>query len=286
MKRMPSHLSYAALPACALALSGCGGTSAFVGPAPHVEAPPPPPPVEPALVWAEPFEVDESQSLAVLTRSGSETEISLRYDADRDRWLLSYPRAEDAGLRLYTEDDQWFYELADAETGAVLPDHYVDMVEPDGRLQYVRSGLLTDETDYFAYFLAAIPTAADDVPVTGTATYDILGHGAYTDIAGEMSFDFAAGSLAGLFEVIYNDGWYEPYSLGDFTMVDTVFGVGSTHFSGGLSHEGYEGSAGSFTGLFAGPGAAELIGRYELLLRDLYVVGDTATVDGLFTGVR
>ena len=53
-------------------------------------------------------------------------------------------------------------------------------------------------------------------------------------------------------------GW----SLGHFDFVNTVFGVGQTTFSGELSG-GTAAQNGSFTGLFTGPNAQELMARWS-----------------------
>ena len=51
-------------------------------------------------------------------------------------------------------------------------------------------------------------------------------------------------------------------SLGTYTFVNTVFGVGHTTFSGDLSHVGFS-TLGSFNGLFTGPAAQELMARWS-----------------------
>lgn len=112
----------------------------------------------------------------------------------------------------------------------------------------------------------AIPTVAGDVPVTGSATYnaDVIGvvEGAGHEIggAGRFDFDFASGALAGLLELNPICGLNCGYAGASYT--DTSFARGATSFSGKLKSSTVSG-LGEFSGIFAGPGAAELLARFE-----------------------
>ncbi|QPC99751.1 transferrin-binding protein-like solute binding protein [Qipengyuania soli] len=77
----------------------------------------------------------------------------------------------------------------------------------------------------------------------------------------DLTFDFGAGTLAGAMDPTiysYND---ETRSLGRYEFVNTVFGVGSTQFSGQLANASLT-DLGTFNGLFTGPQAAELIAQW------------------------
>ena len=125
----------------------------------------------------------------------------------------------------------------------------------------------------FAY---GIPTAASDMPVTGTASYngEIRGItsgmtggggpvGAILDVWGtvSLSFDFAAGTLSGNMKPEIAPVW-DAVSLGTYTFRDTVYSPGSTTFSGAFNAPGSSAPS-SFSGSFTGPQAAELMARWH-----------------------
>ena len=126
--------------------------------------------------------------------------------------------------------------------------------------------------DYDQYlptgFLAfGTATTASAVPTTGSATFDAIVAGltaSRSAVGGTASlqFDFGAGTLAGHFDpVLTQYSSAGPISLGTYTFVNTVFGVGSTTFSGNLSHSNPL-LTGAFNGLFTGPNAQELMARW------------------------
>jgi hypothetical protein len=115
-------------------------------------------------------------------------------------------------------------------------------------------------------FGQATPAAA--MPITGTATMDATVRGLAVDQSGviggtaTLQFDFGAGTLAGHFDPIWmNYVGGTQYALGQYAFINTVYGVGSTTFSGGLSHSNPL-LTGAFNGLFTGPNAEELMARW------------------------
>ncbi len=76
-----------------------------------------------------------------------------------------------------------------------------------------------------------------------------------------MAFDFGAGTLGGHIVAINNDGNRGGYDLGRYDFVNIVFGVGSTGFSGSLTHSGAT-DLGAFDGLLTGPNAEEVMARW------------------------
>ncbi|MEA1072979.1 hypothetical protein [Sphingomonas sp. LY160] len=114
----------------------------------------------------------------------------------------------------------------------------------------------------FAY---GIPTLAGDVPTSGSGTYLALVEGRTTSlgnfIGGDatLKFDFAQGTLSGEMRPLISDGW-DLHPMGTYTFTQTVFGVGSTNFSGLLSGPG---GGGGFAGQFTGPQADELLARWQ-----------------------
>ena len=134
-------------------------------------------------------------------------------------------------------------------------------------------------------------TPPGGVPVSGSANYDgaIFGRtseshpsGGDSDLDGNihLSFDFGLGSLAGYLSVNVHQ---HPDPLGIVSFRDTVYSTGSTTFSGkfdtnlpGLN---------SFSGLFAGPHAEELIGNFAFPYQSP-IDGKTYQADGAFVGAK
>ena len=123
------------------------------------------------------------------------------------------------------------------------------------------------------WLVYGLPTKAADMPVNGTGTYSAqvlgsIGGGYSIPVTGDvkLSFDFARGSLsgsmhAGIFDEF--DGITQDFGTYDFTQ--TVFGRGSTTFSGRFIVPSLpNGTANSyFEGAFTGPNANELMARFR-----------------------
>ena len=75
-----------------------------------------------------------------------------------------------------------------------------------------------------------------------------------------LQFNFGAGTLAGHFDPVHELNGVST-NLGTYNFVSTVFGVGSTSFSGALSLTGTS-TLGAFDGRFTGPAAQELMARW------------------------
>jgi hypothetical protein len=114
----------------------------------------------------------------------------------------------------------------------------------------------------FAY---GIPTTSGDVPTSGSGTYAAAIEGRTTEIGNfiggdaVLTFNFAQGTLSGEMRPSISDG-FDLRPLGTYTFTQTVFGVGSTNFSG-LFNGPLPG--GGFAGQFTGPRAAELLARWR-----------------------
>jgi hypothetical protein len=129
------------------------------------------------------------------------------------------------------------------------------------------------DLDTYAYgsFGLAQPTKAGDVPVSGTARYngDLFGHIAgdagATWIAGSarFDFDFARALLSGELKAGLQCMMGCSPDITTYSFADTRFVLGATSFSGRLDSPGAP-SSGSFSGIFAGPNAAELVSRFEM----------------------
>jgi hypothetical protein len=139
-------------------------------------------------------------------------------------------------------------------------------------------------------FGQATPTGA--VPVTGSATYTAFAAGylggTTEDIpirgSATLQFNFAAGSLTGSFDPYIYDLLAGHHPLGHYNFANTVFGVGSTTFSGELATSGTS-ARGTFNGLFTGPAAEELMARWTAPIHDP-LSGADSQMFGVWVGKR
>ena len=126
-------------------------------------------------------------------------------------------------------------------------------------------------------FAFGVLTPAGGVPVTGSATYSGTVRGQSDVIASDsfngpnravvegsvnLDFNFASGSLTGAMSIGLNDAAGNALGLGTYSFRNTVFGVGSTSYSGKFDTA----AAGDnfFLGQFTGPHAEETIGAWAL----------------------
>jgi hypothetical protein len=140
----------------------------------------------------------------------------------------------------------------------------------------------------FAY---GIPTRSGDVPTSGTARYGAevvgsIGNGYSIPVTGtaELNFDFGAGTLSGYMhpEIADSfDGIFQDYGRYDFTQ--TVYARGGTGFSGRFVVPGIAGGTerSFFEGAFTGPGAAELVARWQAPYQ---FNGQQGTISGIWLG--
>jgi hypothetical protein len=127
------------------------------------------------------------------------------------------------------------------------------------------------------------------MPVAGSATYKAFVAAQdenHTGIRGSatLQFDFGAGTLAGQFDPVIYDLLAGNTSLGHYDFVNTVYGVGSTSFSGQLSSSSVTG-LGSFEGEFTGPEAQELMARFSAPFFDPYS-GKQMNMFGVWVGAK
>lgn len=152
------------------------------------------------------------------------------------------------------------------------------------------SGETLRQEGYFAY---GIPTAPGDVPVTGSANYAAqvlgsIGSGPlyWIPVSGnvDLSFDFGAGKLSGSMHAGLFDDWDGVnVDFGKYEFTQTVFSKGSTTFSGKFIVPGLPNADSSFTGMFTGPNAAELMARFQApYLYD----GQQGTMGGVWVGKK
>lgn len=156
-------------------------------------------------------------------------------------------------------------------------------------------GAYWDDANYTAFGIA---TPAGGVPVTGSASYsgEIIGATSYrvedyliggtvaTWITGSISlaFNFQDGTLSGSMHPFLTE-WGDPIDLGVVNFRDTVYSTGATAFSGKFDTAAV--GTNGFNGVFAGPGAQEVMGRWNLPFV-LPSNGQTYDAWGAFIGKR
>lgn len=303
----------------AIGLQGCGGGgvgAAGVAPLPPPPSPPPPPPPDPSgphgLVHGAPFAV---QGIVFNDAGELDTDavIEFRYVEAVDRYEIRLPGAATGQLNLLGvngsyDSNGWSHVSSSRHRVTNAPyDIYVTLdrpvgpLSPDVRLTYTSfgswEGFRPDESMDFGHFAYGIPTAAGDVPLTGTASYtaevrgvsSLFVSGPFQDILAYVSgdarlqFDFAAGTLAGHMNAMLCP-WDCDVSLGRYEFTETVFSKGSQTFSGKLEAPGIAGESG-FLGNFTGPQAAELLARFHAPFKHP-VSGETGTIFGVWAGKK
>lgn len=272
----------------AIGLAGCGGGgggSSIVSTPPPPPPPLPPPPQSPSIVTA----ATSSQEFA--TKGASYTSPSATYG----RLVVSSPSmADDAQLNVRYNAASRTYEIqlpADSVWQPIAlqasypsdpnlflyragsPDH-VGVFDHRSNLQH--SALLEWFSDTASgYSAIGIATLPGSVPITGSASYtgSILGASSETTFntweavwfpgtitgAINLSFNFGSGSLSGnINPTLYLD--YTSYTLPSLSFTNTVYSSGSTEFFGAFATA--LSGRNSFSGLFTGPRAEELIGNF------------------------
>ena len=101
-----------------------------------------------------------------------------------------------------------------------------------------------------------------------------------------LDFDFARGRLTGYIDpTVPEGGWFglDWDALGRYEFAQTVFNAGSTGFSGKFLAPDQTTPSGSFSGIFTGPAAAELMARFEAP----FAVGDlSGSMIGFWIGKK
>lgn len=279
---MTKHSSIGFTFVAAISLAACGGGGGGGSNVEPTPAPPPPPPPPPLSVKI-PFGVSEDTTFATVGDT-----VEFRWDADAKAYEIKFV------------SDQ-FVPLTLGDANANSENHYPPSslygfnLRKDLDFQYSNLAVIFENgwgtiQGHFAY---GIPTAPSDVPVSGTASYsaDVYGQtgngsSGWIDVTGSanLNFDFAGGTLSGHFDPVLNSGNGTSASLGRYSFTSTVFGVGSTSFSGSLQHDTLN-LSGAFNGLFTGPKAAELLAQWNATYRDPTTQSE-GTMKGVWIGKK
>ena len=264
--------------ATAFALAGCGGggdTDIASTPPP----PPPPPPVADGIIGAviagtpsqefavegAAFEVPEGSEIVEGPFAGSSGELKIRYDGASQDYEVQLPGG--STWNALVRESSYFYQTAGADSTAVT---VIESVASG----YTYSALATwwnDASGLSGDVAFGIPTPAGGVPATGTANYAGTISGQSTgfsdaldipvSIGGtvNLAFDFGAGTLSGSIHAMDTSFEGGP-DLGILNFTDTVYSTGSLTFSGRFDTA--LAGPNEFSGLFTGPQAQELIGKF------------------------
>lgn len=266
------HLKLAASVAMALCLAACGGGG---GGGSGLASTPTPVP-NPASTVVDIFQSPASQEFAAI---GSGDDLRIRYDAASGNYEVM-------------SGNLGWGKLFDDSSHVPLPGDPETMFKITGYSQsnfQIRAhrNFSVPEVRYFYSNLAAwagggmsgfvafgIATPSGGVPMTGSATYNGFIEGSATDtvfdnLAGQtvpgsiqgdirLAFDFGAGSLSGSMTPTLNLN--QDYALGTLSFTNTVYATGSSSFSGRFNTN--VNGNNSFAGLFTGPNAQELIGKF------------------------
>jgi hypothetical protein len=146
--------------------------------------------------------------------------------------------------------------------------------------------------DTYGFDAIGMATPASGVPIMGSASYtgQILGdtreiHSNVPMVIGgsiELSFDFGLGSLSGSISPVLS-ATSGSDALARINFADTIYSDGSTTFSGKFDTD--LAGLNSFTGLFTGPHAEELIGNFVFPYRSP-IDGQPYQADGAFMAAK
>lgn len=265
-------------------LSACGADSGGSITSAPPPTPPPPPPPPPLSSPVEILKSPATQDFATFAIGGS---VQIRFDAAAGTYEMALPgRTWDTLIDdPQSEPGQFLFASAPIfNAGSASVATRFNHPEPERRYNYASFGRwyvdpASDPGTGEGIFAFAVPTPTGGVATTGSAEYSGLitgtadfgadggGWGIYypAPIEGDVSlrFDFAAGTLTGRMRpFIACDCQQIDIPVQNFTQ--TIFGVGSQTFSGRFDTP--LAGANSFSGLFAGPDAQELIGQWTFPL--------------------
>ncbi len=279
------------LAGAALGLAACGGGGGGSGLNSTPTPPPPPPPgqapvkIFPAVTASTDFAVIGSEAsgpTSALTTAG----FSVRYDAPSGTYIMDFPSTEPGVFTAFAEDtpndSYWNGSAGGKEVSVRKP------TNPDLPLSYTTLaayGIFEDAPATFGWLAFGTATPAGGVPVTGSAAYTAEVAGSTIDrfqsVGGTatLQFNFGAGTRSGHFDPVFLDS---SGHLGRYDFVNTVYGSGSTIFSGQLSRAGLA-QNGTFDGQFTGPNAQELMARWNAPYTDL-LTGQQSTIFGVWVG--
>jgi len=277
------------LAASALTLAACGGgggTEIATIPPP----PPPPPPTSPqAIIPAATM----SQQFAAVGASHSFDHNSQTPLLDSDHQLQVRYIQSSNSYEIEFPESAWEPVLVQGNT-VTTPQGGIRMSIRPTDSEYSSLFSWGDGATYFGFEAIGIATPASGVPVTGSANYSGQTAGSTSEIylnsplgirgPIELSFDFGLGTLSGnISPTIFSYVDSSSNALGTISFTNTVYSTGSTTFSGKFDTN--LPGVNSFSGLFTGPHAEELIGNFALPYQSP-IDNQTYQADGAFVGAK
>lgn len=286
--------------ASALLLAGCGGggggglaplppppTAPTPAPPPTTPTPTPPTAIIPAATTSQqfaavgaaiPIDGDHSPLLS------PDEQLQVRYVAESNSYEVQVPHSQ-----------QWVgtaYSSGRAPNLIVYAGNAGLMYLLPGAHQYSRL-LSWNNGDNYGYEAIGMATPVGGVPTAGTATYSAQLYGQTSEshpdgtdlpVDGSISltFDFGMGTLAGSISPNLHQS-FPSAALGAIGLRDTVYSRGATAFSGRFDTT--LPGVNSFSGLFTGPKAEELIGNWAFPYRSP-IDGVTYQTHGAFVGPK
>lgn len=227
-----------------------------------------------------------TQEFAALTSTGSTNDLRIRFDAATGFYEVlasgtAWQPLRPSGTYSSSPNHYFAYGPTNPQTTSFFQVRATAVDAPPTDYKY--SSMAAWGTGVGAYWdpmnvtAFGVATTAGSVPVTGSATYqgqilgvsDILQHdyliGAQVaaSITGDvsLSFNFGVGTLTGsMHPLLHKFGG--TTDLGSLSFASTVYSSGSATFSGQFATSITGPNA--FEGLFTGPAAQELIGRWTL----------------------
>jgi hypothetical protein len=268
----------------ALLLAACGGGGSGIGstPVPPI-APTPTPTPSPA---SAPFGVKADTQFPTVGHA-----VDIRWNSSAQAYEVRFPDEDWERLTLYMSSvgEEHYPASSQYGIGIKTPHQYT-------KLASIFDNAFGMPIGRFAF---GLPTAAGDVPTTGSATYDAqvwgdanspasTGGSGHYEVSGtaKVDFNFGAGTLSGHMDAKLA-GTTGTFALPRYDFVQTVFSVGSTSFSGSFSVPGS--TAGSaFSGQFNGPQAAELMANWKAPFADPAVPSGAlwGTMSGVWIGKK
>lgn len=294
------------LVASGVALAACGGGGGGNGGTNFIPPPDPPPPPQlgqsvrifPSVTTNTNFatlgyELPGTPG-APLTGDG----YSVRYDAASDAYIFDLPTHAPGQFRSTSSNGAYWVGGLPAGTILWPPMNVLKPSATNTEIQlshtsfasYLRAGPMEDVPHGVVAFGLAAPASA--IPISGSATMQALVAGYSANgsdsISGSatLNFDFGAGTLSGQFDPLLHQYYTgQSFSLGRYTFVDTVYGVGSQTFSGNFAHAD-PALGGSFNGLFTGPNADEMMARWQATYSIQGVTAQPGQMFGVWVGKK
>lgn len=272
---MSNLMFRSALLATAFALTGCGGGGDYVAstpPPPLTPSPTPTPTPTPTPAPAIVPAATTSQQFAAVGASfpidgdhtpllGSSDQLQVRYVASSNTYEVQIPHSQN-----------WVASTYLPNSG---PGLFAFQGGVGGASIWVRAGpyqystlLEWNDGDNVGHEAIGVATPASGVPVTGSASYSGQILGVTTEYQAKLaddlpvdgsillSFNFGLGAFSGSIAPNLHQG----YAFAPLNFVSTVYSTGSTTFSGKFDRSAT--GLNSFSGLFTGPTAQELIGNF------------------------